>query len=69
MVLRRGRWKGERGVTPRGGQRQPSSTHGASEECKYAQKNPKKNITSLAIRRRNPSRSEAWTEEVWHPRL
>lgn len=53
-VLRRGRVKALRGRRPRGGQVEPSSTLGESEQCRYAQKKPTKKKSSETMKRHIP---------------
>jgi len=55
-VFKRGIWKADKERTPGGGQHEPNSTLGDKEQCRYAQKKPKKKKTSETIKRPIPSR-------------
>jgi len=66
-VFNSGMWKAERELRPGGGQQEPNSTAGDNEQCKYAQKNPKKKKISETIKRPIPKRKPYWTRLVWKP--
>lgn len=55
------------GVTPEGGQVQPSSGVGANDLWKKAQKKAKKNRTSDVINKIIPHRRPVITFKVWKP--
>lgn len=68
IVLSRGIVIGFSAVIPAGGHCDPSSTVGASEEWKYAQKILRKKKISVTINRETPIVSPFWTISVWSPR-
>ena len=66
-VFNKGTWKAFKDCRPRGGQQEPNSTLGDNEQCRYAQKKPKKKKISETIKRPIPSRNPNWTRLVWNP--
>jgi len=54
--------------TPLGGHNDASSTEGHKEECKKAQKNPKKSIISEITNKINPFFKPDLTTNVWNPK-
>ena len=68
IVLSRGTVIGFRAVTPIGGHCEPSSTVGASDEWKYAQKIEMKKNTSVTMNSETPSVRFFCTISVWSPR-
>jgi len=66
-VFNKGTWKAFKEFRPRGGQQEPNSTLGDNEQCRYAQKKPKKKKISETIKRPIPSRKPNWTRIVWNP--
>ena len=67
IVLRRGTWKGLKGVTPAGGHCNPISIEGARLLWKKAQKNEKKNKISEVINKIIPHRNPFDTMWVCSP--
>jgi len=67
-VFSKGTWKADKDCRPRGGQHEPNSTLGESEQCRYAQKKPKKKKISETIKRPIPSRNPNCTRLVWNPK-
>jgi len=68
-VFNSGTWKADKDCRPRGGQQEPNSTLGESEQCRYAQKKPKKKKISETMKRPIPSRKPNWTRLVWKPSI
>jgi len=68
-VFNSGTWKADKDWRPRGGQHEPSSTLGEREQCRYAQKKPKKKKISETIKRHIPSRNPNCTRKVWNPKV
>ena len=66
-VLRSGRPEKGTGERPVGGQQDPSSILGDKEQCKKAQKNPKKNMDSETMKSNIPIRRPDWTGLLWQP--
>jgi hypothetical protein len=56
-----------KGSIPTGGQREPNSTAGLKELCKYPQNTKKKNITSVIINNTIPLVNILTTDIVWSP--
>ena len=63
-VFKRGTWKALSDWRPGGGQQEPNSTFGDNEQCKYAQKKPKKKKISETIKRPIPKRKPYCTRLV-----
>jgi len=68
IVFKSGIEEYEIGVIPAGGQNEPSSTLGESEECKKAQKKEAKRKTSEVRKRRKPILRPRVTMLVWRPK-
>lgn len=66
-VFNRGIWKGLKGLTPWGGQRDPNSMAGDKLLWKKAQKKDKKKSTSDVINKIMPHRSPTPTFQVCNP--